>query len=93
MPLLFLCLPLDSAERASVQPAAEPRHVQRHEHEPDVLRAPRACPASHLHSWGPPSTLLAPLPPHARPPPGPHAAPFPMLPFRLGSTCMRSTSR
>ena len=29
---LFLCLPLDSAERVGVQPAAELRHVQRHKH-------------------------------------------------------------
>ena len=50
MSLLLLRLPLDSAVRVSIQPAAEPRHVQRHEHGRHVLRALRACPASSLYS-------------------------------------------
>ena len=37
--------PFDSAVRVGVQPSAELRHVQRHEHVPHVLRALRACPA------------------------------------------------
>ena len=40
---LFPRLPLDSAVGDGVQPAAEFRHVQRHKHGPDVLRA-----ASHV---------------------------------------------
>ena len=50
---LMVCLPLDSAERASVQPAAEFRHVQRHEHVRNVYRALRTVPSlvgSSLHA-------------------------------------------
>ena len=106
MPPLFLCTPLDSAGRVAVQPAAEPRHVQRRNHALHVSGLLRACPATnqppHL---GPPSTLLAtpPLlyrystatPPllYALPPPDPHAAPLPMHSFRLDRTRRRSTSR
>ena len=105
MPPLFLCTPLDSAGRVAVQPAAEPRHVQRRNHALHVSGLLRACPATnqppHL---GPPSTLLAtpPLlyrystatPPllYALPPPDPHAAPLPMHSF-LDRTRRRSTSR
>eukprot|EP00964_Phaeocystis_antarctica_P103322 scaffold68611_cov53-Phaeocystis_antarctica.AAC.2 len=39
------CSPFDSAASVSVQPAAEPRHVQGHDHGQHVLRALRACPA------------------------------------------------
>ena len=42
--LRVACPPFDSAECGGVQPAAEPRHVQRHDHGLHVLRALRACP-------------------------------------------------
>ena len=47
------CPAFDSAERDDVQPAAELRHVQRHGHDRDVLRALRACPGRPLPSAGP----------------------------------------
>ena len=60
MPLLFRCFPLDSAVHVGLQPAAELRHLQRHKHERNVLRALRACPASSLHSWVLPTRCLCP---------------------------------
>ena len=50
---LIVCPPLDSAERASVQPAAESRHVQRHEHAVHVCGALHTVPilvGSSLHA-------------------------------------------
>ena len=58
MSRLFRCFPFDSAVRVGVQPAAEPRHVQRHEHAIHVSGALRACPASSLHSWALPARCL-----------------------------------
>ena len=62
----------DSADRFGVQPAAELRHVQRHNHALHVQRALRTCPiAPSLHSW-------APLAVHsARALPPAHALPYP----------------
>ena len=48
------CPPSDLAGRVGVQPAPELRHLQPHEHVPDVLRALRACSGSSLQlnlSW------------------------------------------
>ena len=66
---LSACLPLDSAEHGGVQPAAEFRHVQSHEHGVHVSGALRACPChrtpvgSSLYvTWAAaltPSSLLA----------------------------------
>ena len=86
LPLLsppIACPPFDSAEREGLQPAAELRHLQRHDHARNVLRALRACPwPPSLESGlsracllcatstpGPPAFRLAPLPPasHALP--------------------------
>ena len=93
MPLLLLRLPLDSAGRDGVQPAAEPRHVQRHRHAVHVCGAHRACPASHHRSWALRSAQLAPLSPPTLPPPGPHAAPPPTPPHHRGwalpARCLR----
>ena len=75
----FLCFPFHSAGSDGVQPAAEPRHVQRHKHAQHVLCALRTCPCQQPSQLGPP--LLAPPPPHALPPPGPHATPLPILPL------------
>ena len=41
------CPPFDSAEREGVQPAAQLRHVQGHDHVRHVLGALRACPGPH----------------------------------------------
>ena len=54
----IVCPPFDSAESGGVQPAAEPRHAQRHTHGQNVLRALRACPGRPLP---PPGPHLAPL--------------------------------
>merc|ERR1712194_40670 len=58
------CPPFVSAGREGVQPAAQLRHVQGHDHVPHVLRALRACPP-------PPSLESEPslCTPHASPPP------------------------
>ena len=45
---LSACLPLDSAGHVSVQPAADLRHLQRHDHAVHVFRALRACPCHPL---------------------------------------------
>jgi len=47
--------PFYSAGHVGIQPAAEPRHVQRHRHGVHVSRAFRACPALSLHSRGLPA--------------------------------------
>ena len=82
------CFPFDSAECASVQPAAVLRHVQRHRHELHVPGAFRPCPVRHLHSCPPgPGSLLPPPRPPPRPPAfRPACRRFPMLPFGLGRT-------
>ena len=73
---LFLCFPSDSAGRGGVQPAAELRHVQRHNYAKHVFGALRARPCQKPPQLGPASTLLALVPPpHALPPPGPHCRP------------------
>eukprot|EP00964_Phaeocystis_antarctica_P093581 scaffold60420_cov51-Phaeocystis_antarctica.AAC.1 len=41
----IVCPPCDSAVHVQVQPAAELRHVQGHNHVPHVQRALRACSA------------------------------------------------
>ena len=74
--LRFLCY---SAGRVSVQPAAELRHVQRHEDKRHVFGALLACPSLSSHSRGL-LALLAP-PPAPRHSPSPHAASLAMLPF------------
>ena len=86
--------PFYSAARVRVQPAAEPRHVQRHRHGGDVSRALRACRALSLQSRGLPARCL-----HHRPPTPPSrllARMSPLLlasPFFLGRPRPRSTSR
>ena len=70
------CPPFDSAARVGLQPAAELRHLQRHDHGLHVQRALRACP------WPPsPEPGLFPVlhaacraatTPQALPPPGSH---------------------
>ena len=70
-----VCPLLNSAGRVGVQPAAELRHVQSHNHARHVLRALRACPGPPRHSQSEPTlcTPLAPPSPHApSTPPGPH---------------------
>jgi len=88
--------PFDSAARHGFQPAAELRHVQRHEHAQHVQGALRACPAA----LGFGQTLVplraacaAPAPRPASRSPAPHLAPHRMPSFRLGSPRRRSTSR
>eukprot|EP00964_Phaeocystis_antarctica_P070685 scaffold43062_cov49-Phaeocystis_antarctica.AAC.1 len=83
-----------SAARVGVQPAAELRHLQRHNHVPHVLRARSSpCPAPNLQSRLHCALLAPPLPaashlPTRTPLPAPHA-----LISTLGSTRRRSTSR
>ena len=63
--------PCDSAASKRVQSAAEPRHVQRHEHGLHVLCARRACLASTVSSRSSlhvACTAIAPPMPHALPP-------------------------
>ena len=48
------CPPFDSAGRAQVQPAGELRHVQRHNHGRNVLRALAACTLPPSLQLGPP---------------------------------------
>ena len=59
--------PSDSAASVGVQPAAELRHVQRHNHELHVPGALRACPAPPIPSRALACLLHAPQPPHALP--------------------------
>ena len=87
-----------SAARVGVQPAAELRHLQRHEHGLHVHRALRAClgpQPSVGHSPAVPAACAAATAPH---PPASGAAPRPtpyMPSFRLGRTqtpCLTPTS-
>jgi hypothetical protein len=85
-PPRIACPPHDSAARGGLQPAAELRHLQRHDHGRHVRRALRACPwppsldPGHIHTCMP---LVVP-PPHPRPsrlpgrtsPPGIACPPF-----------------
>ena len=48
---LRLCLPLDSAEHASVQPVAEFQHFQRHKHRLHVSGAAPRMPLCPLSNW------------------------------------------
>ena len=89
---LMVCPPLDSAVGDGVQPAAESRHVQRHEHGLHVLRALRAGPCPPCTSRAFPARYLGCFS-HALPPPGPPYRPLSMPPFGLGSRRRRSTSR
>eukprot|EP00964_Phaeocystis_antarctica_P012054 scaffold6644_cov62-Phaeocystis_antarctica.AAC.1 len=82
-----------SAGRVGVQPAAELRHLQRHGHGLDVLRAllPVPCPQSAVEPC--PTRCVPcgrPPPPASRPAPRP--APYAVL-SALGSPRRRSTSR
>jgi len=82
-----------SAERACVQPAAEPRHLQRHNHEQHVRRALLPVPCSQ--SAVEPSSARC-LRRGRLPPPASRAGPRPSsyaLLLTLGRTRMRSTSR
>ena len=82
-PPRIACPPFDSAVHVGLQPAAELRHLQRHDHVLHVrgaLRACpwppslesglfRACPLCAAHTTGPPASRLAPLPPRIACPP------------------------
>ena len=60
---LMVCLPLDSAVGDVVQPAAESRHVQSHEHGVHVSGAAPRVPLPPTRQSGPPCTLVEmPLP-------------------------------
>ena len=85
-------LPLDSAACASVQPAAEFRHVKRHEHKLHVSGALRACSCHPVTSRVLPARYLG-CYPNALPSPGPPYRPHSMPPFGLGRARRRSTSR
>ena len=80
MSRLLLCIPfLLGAGGVGVQPAAEPRHVQRHRHAVDVSGALPCVPCPQPPQSGPPCCLRH-RPPHPTLPPAcPHAAPPPML--------------
>ena len=89
---LSACLPLDSAGRVRVQPAADLRHFQRHEHAVHVCGAAPRLPMPPAHQSVPRCTSLRPPPP--RPPASwPACRPFSLPSFGFGSTRMRSTSR
>eukprot|EP00964_Phaeocystis_antarctica_P163626 scaffold140127_cov247-Phaeocystis_antarctica.AAC.2 len=85
------CAPFDSAGRVCVRPAAQLRHVQRHDHGRHVRRALRACPGPHSLESGPPHACRYrrrhPTPPRL---PG---RPTRMPAFRLGSPRGRSNCR
>ena len=60
------CLPFDSVGRGGLQPAAELRHIQRHEHVPDVPQRSGVQPAAelrhiqrHVHAANVPGALRA----------------------------------
>ena len=67
-------LRLHSAGRVGLQPAAELRHVQRHDHVQHVLRALRACPVPQALSRAFPRACPLAPPPHTLPPPDPRLA-------------------
>ena len=69
--------PSDSAGRIAVQPAAELRHVQRHEHVRHVCGAPRECLVLHVQLVFPTHCLHRHRPTPSRP--SPHMSP-PMPP-------------
>ena len=82
------------AVRDGVQPAAEIRHVQRHNHERHAFGPLRACPAPDSQSGPPPARCLR----RRRPTPSQLPArvstvSFRMPSSRLGSKRRRSTSR
>ena len=87
--------PFDSAASVGVQPAAEPRHVQRHNHGGHALRALRACPCQQPPQFDPPARCLRrgrPTPPRL---PARLVVPRPKLPSRLGrlrTRCQPPTS-
>ena len=83
---LMPCLPLDSAVRVCVQPAAELQHVPRPEHAVHASGALDACPCHQLQS-GPRCASLRP------PVSWPAYRPLSIPPFGLGRTRLRSTSR
>eukprot|EP00964_Phaeocystis_antarctica_P164327 scaffold142214_cov105-Phaeocystis_antarctica.AAC.1 len=84
-----------SAARVGVQPAAELRHVQRHNHVVHVLRT--LLPVPYPESAVQPSRArcLLPRSPVASPAsrPAPRPASYALFSFRLGSKRWRSTSR
>eukprot|EP00964_Phaeocystis_antarctica_P130692 scaffold94562_cov58-Phaeocystis_antarctica.AAC.9 len=88
--------PFDSAGRVGLQPAAELRHVQRHNHAPHVRGALRACPSPPAFTAGPSRracrscAAAGPRPPAAL---GPELAPHRTPSFRLGRLRRCSTSR
>ena len=75
---------LGTAGREGVQPAAELRHLQRHEHGRHVLRALRAYPASNLQSSPLLHAACTADARHLRPP-GLRLAPHHMRSFRLSA--------
>ena len=89
---LSACLPLDSAGRASVQPAAELRHVPRHDHVLHVSGAAPRLPVPPTHQSGPRRASLRP----SRPRPSvsrPARRPLSLPSFGLGRARPRLTSR
>ena len=87
MLFLLLCFPFDSAERIGVQPAAEPRHLQRHRHGGHVSGALRPCPATDLHSWALPARCL-----RRRRLPTPSRHPTPMPPSSYAPLSTRQSA-
>jgi hypothetical protein len=86
---LFLCFPLVSAGSIGVQPAAEPQHLQRHNHATHVFCALLACPCQQPLHLGPPCALLTPPPLlHALPLPWPacHPSSYAFLSTRQGAS-------
>ena len=67
-PLLLRAFPFYSAGRVRVQPAAEPRNVQRHKHGGNVCGALCACPGLSFHCRGLPAACATnhPAPPGSR---------------------------
>jgi hypothetical protein len=83
-----------SAVRVGVQPAAEPRHLQRHNHERHVWRALRSCPTPPFRVRPSPARCMRRRHP-TRPPasrPACRLAPYALL-AALGRARRRSTSR
>ena len=98
LPPPHLCPPFGrAAGHVCVQPAAEPRHVQRHEHAVHVSGALRACPCHPLPSRAHAARHLG-RRPNGLPSPGPPYRAHAMPTFALGRTPRglirpRSTSR